>query len=253
MNQEAFTQSVTPVSELWAVVPAAGSGTRLPSAYPKQYLQLKDRSILQRCIDTLLKIDDIEGVVVVLSENDAHWNQLPASKHKQVFTALGGNTRAESVVAGLNMVCEKSQSNDAMVLVHDAARALTATSDINRLVERVMHAPEHGGLLAIKVQDTLKRAKSDAASGAKKPFNIESTVCRDGLWNAQTPQMFRARLLRDALVASSDAVTRGEITDEASAMEIAGYAPALIEALHPNFKITHARDFDLALAMVELT
>lgn len=242
-----------PNNELWAVVPAAGSGTRLPSAYPKQYLQLKDRCILQRAVDTLMAIDNLQGVVVVLSKNDTLWNQLPASSHSNVLTTTGGNTRAESVVAGLNVVCEHAQNENAMVLVHDAARALTATSDINRLIKRVMQAPEHGGLLATKVQDTLKRAKPAATSDATASTAIESTVSRDGLWNAQTPQMFRAGLLRNALVENANAIASGVITDEACAMEKAGYTPALVEALCPNFKITHSRDLDMALALVELS
>jgi len=137
--------------ELWAVVPAAGSGKRLPAAVPKQYLQLKDRCILQRTIDTLLETSDIKGIVVVLSKNDTLWSQLSASSHPQVFTALGGNTRAESVVSGLATVCEQSQSGDAMVLVHDAARALTASSDISRLIERVMFAPGCCARLCLKM------------------------------------------------------------------------------------------------------
>jgi len=198
-----------------------GSGKRLPSAYPKQYLQLKDRCILQRTIDTLLAITDIKGVVVVLSKNDTLWSQLPASAHPQVLTTHGGSTRAESVVAGVTLVCE-----------HDAARVLTAPSDITRLIERVMLATEHGGLLATKVQDTLKRGNTGTA-GSTVPVKVKSTVSRDRLWNAQTPQMFRARLLRDALMA--------------------GYAPALVEALCPNFKITHSRDLDMARALIELS
>jgi len=247
------TSSVTDkAGELWAVVPAAGSGTRLPAALPKQYLQLKGRSILQRAIDTLLAVQGIKGVVVVLATNDTLWNDLPASSHPQVFTTPGGNTRAESVVAGLNVVCEKSPGNNAMVLVHDAARALTSPSDVNRLIERVNTSPEHGGLLATKVQDTLKRAKAETGA-CSEHAKIQATVTRDGLWNAQTPQMFRAQLLRDALMDNLDAVVSGNITDEACAMEKVGYVPALVEALCPNFKITHARDLDMAQALVEFS
>lgn len=238
--------------ELWAVVPAAGSGTRLSSTQPKQYLRLNDRCILQRTIDTLLDVDNIKGIVVVLSENDTLWNDLPASSHPQVMTTLGGNTRAKSVIAGLEKVSRESRNDNAMVLVHDAARALTAVSDISRLVTRVMRAPEHGGLLATKVQDTLKRANPDSVA-EKVHAKIKSTVCRDGLWNAQTPQMFRVQLLHDALVRSADAVASGDITDEACAMEKAGYTPVLVEALCPNFKITHTRDLDMARALVELS
>lgn len=250
MSQSESVKDASVANELWAVVPAAGSGSRLPSANPKQYLPLKDRCILQRSIDTLLDIKNIKGIVVVLSKEDTLWTQLAASKHSKVLTTFGGKTRAESVAAGLAVVCEQSQNDNAMVLVHDAARALTAASDIYRLVDRVMYAPEHGGLLATKVQDTLKRENPDTAN-VEISAEIKSTVTRDGLWNAQTPQMFRARLLRDALVENADAVARGEITDEACAMEKAGYAPALVEALCPNFKITHTRDLDMALALVE--
>jgi len=251
VNQSEPVAPHNAVSELWAVVPAAGSGTRLPSACPKQYLALKDRSILQRAIDTLLEISEIKGVVVVLSKNDTLWQQLPASKHPQVLTTTGGRTRAGSVVAGLNLVCEHSLNEQTMVLVHDAARALTASSDIQRLVDRVMQAPDEGGLLATRVQDTLKRSRPVASPDSPTDTHSEMTLCREGLWNAQTPQMFRARLLRDTLLEHSDAVSSGDITDEACAMEKAGYAPALVEALHPNFKITHSRDLDMALALVD--
>jgi len=240
------------VAQLWAVVPAAGSGSRLASAQPKQYLQLNGRSILQRTIDTLLALDNINGIVVVLAQNDTLWEQLDASKHPKVLTTWGGDSRAESVMAGLAMVCEQSQNEQTMVLVHDAARALTATSDISRLVDRVMFAPEHGGLLATKVQDTLK-SENEPTTGSNGGAKIKNTVSRNGLWNAQTPQMFRARLLHDALVQNSKAMATEDITDEACAMEKAGYTPALVEALCPNFKITHSRDLDMALALVTLS
>lgn len=238
---------------LWAVVPAAGAGTRLPSAYPKQYLEIKGRCILQRAIDTLLAMDVLQGVVVVLSESDTLWGQLEAAKHPLVVTTIGGDSRAESVVAGLKMVHEKAQDDTAMVLVHDAARALTAASDIARLIEQVLQAPEHGGLLATKVQDTLKRSANESKNDAYATQKIESTVSREGLWHAQTPQMFQVRLLLDALTENQAAILRGDITDEACAMETAGYSPALVEALKANFKITHSRDLDMALALVELS
>ncbi|MCL4147725.1 UNVERIFIED_CONTAM: hypothetical protein GTU68_022464 [Idotea baltica] len=226
-------------NELWAVVPAAGSGSRLPSAFPKQYLLLKDRCILQRTIDTLLDVPNIKGVVVCLAKDDALWPKLAASEYPKVLTTVGGDSRAASVIAGLNVVCDKAESENAMVLVHDAARALTATSDIVRLIEQVLPVADQGGLLANKVQDTLKQTE------------IEKTVSREGLWQAQTPQMFRAELLRDTLVKNQDAIERGDITDEACAMENAGYTPILVEALQPNFKITQSRDLDMALALVE--
>lgn len=233
---------------LWAVVPAAGSGSRLPSNYPKQYLQLNGKSILQRTIDTLLQVERLAGVVVVLADKDVFWNELPASTHPKVVTTVGGGTRAESVVAGLNVVCEKADNANAMVLVHDAARALTALSDIERLIQKVSESAEQGGLLATKVQDTLKRGATHANNAST---TIDKTVNRDGLWHAQTPQMFRANDLRQALTSQHAAVASGEITDECCAMEQSGYSPLLVEALKPNFKITRSNDLDMALAMVE--
>lgn len=237
--------------ELWAVVPAAGFGTRLPSAYPKQYLDLKGRCLLQRAVDTLIQLPNIRGVVVVLSKDDTMWAALPASKNPTVMTTTGGATRAESVVAGLKMVCEKSQSENVMVMVHDAARCMTAADDIIRLIDRVNLAPEHGGLLATRVQDTLKRGTTSADDADKQHSVIEATVSRAELWQAQTPQMFRAKLLLDCLLENQQAIAAGDITDEACAMEKSGYVPALVEAVQPNFKITHARDFDMALALIE--
>ncbi len=237
--------------ELWAVVPAAGSGSRLPSAFPKQYLLLNDRCILQRTIDTLLDVPNIKGIVVSLAKDDQLWQRLAASKHPKVFTATGGDSRASSVIAGLDVVCEKVAQDNAMVLVHDAARALTAKSDIVRLIEQVLAVPEQGGLLATKVQDTLKREKASSTQAGNLRTSIEETVSRDGLWQAQTPQLFRAKLLRDTLVKNKEAIERGDITDEACAMESAGHRPILVEALQPNFKITQSRDLDMALALVE--
>jgi len=237
--------------ELWVVVPAAGSGTRLPSACPKQYLELKGRCLLQRAIDTLSLIPDVKGVVVVLAKDDTLWPKIPASKNPLVMTTTGGASRAESVVAGLQIIRKHSSNDSAMVMVHDAARALTSVDDIVRLIDRVKLAPEQGGLLATKVQDTLKRAKVTTDSSDNQHAVIEATVSRDDLWQAQTPQMFRTNALLDCLMENQQAIATGDITDEACAMEKSGFAPALVEALHPNFKITHLRDFNMALAIMQ--
>lgn len=239
------------LAELWAVVPAAGHGSRMPSTKPKQYLELNGRTLLQRAVETLCELPNISGVIVVLSEGDSLWPTLSVSKNAKVKTTIGGATRAESVVAGVKMVCENTRSEQSMVLVHDAARAMTALDDIERLVDRVGQAPEQGGLLAVKVQDTLKRGHSVRAENAEQHTNVTATVSRDDLWQAQTPQMFQANLLLECLMKNADAIAAGDITDEACAMERSGYAPALVEAIEPNFKITHARDFDMALALIE--
>jgi len=236
------------MDEIWAVVPAAGEGSRLSASLPKQYLELNGRCLLQRTVDTLIHVQGVAGVVVVLASDDAYWATLPASKYKRVKTCVGGATRAESVLSGLLKVTEQDTSENVMALVHDAARALTSVADIERLIKLVADAPEQGGLLAVPVQDTLKRAGPTPT--ASLDTHVEITINRANLWQAQTPQLFRAASLRDALQANPDAIDSGAITDEASAMELAGYKPLLVEALQPNFKITRAVDLELAKALV---
>lgn len=237
---------------LWAIVPAAGSGSRLPSAYPKQYLELQGRSILQRTIDTLLSVPNLSGIVVALAEGDELWQRLPASSESSVITCIGGATRAESVVSGLNKVKEHGAEESTMVLVHDAARALTSRSDIVRLIEQVAVNPDQGGILATRVQDTIKKAIDEAhdAGTSVGTVSIANTIDRQALWHAQTPQLFRLSSLLDALISNEAAIKQGQITDESSAMEIMGFKPIMVEALEPNFKITRAVDLTLAHALL---
>ena len=211
---------------------------------PKQYLPLAGKPVLQHTLDTLLAVPQLDAIVVVTAENDSYWPTLAISEHKKIHTIPGGATRADSVLAGVNYVCENRDSEsteDIMVLVHDAARAMTALSDIEQLIDRVSTAPEHGGLLAVPVQDTLKRAQGPT---------VLATVNRENLWQAQTPQFFRAHDLLDALTSNHNAIVAGEITDEASAMEKTGRTPVLVESQYPNFKITRPNDFVLAEALL---
>lgn len=219
----------------------------MASSMPKQYLPLAGKPVLQHTLNTLLGLSNITGIVVVIAENDPHWHTLPISKHKKIHTIHGGAARADSVLAGVNYVCQFSgnaSKNDVMVLVHDAARALTVLSDIEQLIERVSANPEHGGLLAVPVQDTLKRAQASS---------IQATVSRENLWQAQTPQYFRAHDLLEALTANHSAIVAGEITDEACAMEQTGRNPLLVESEYPNFKITRPNDFVLAEALLSIS
>jgi len=177
--------------KLWSVIPAAGSGERMQSESPKQYLPLCGVPVLQRAVDAILEVPNICGIVVVLSADDAHWQSLPASRNKRVHTATGGNVRAESVLAGVKYVREQA-GDDAWVLVHDAARPLVSMTDVSRLIDKVTGEDAVGGLLAVPVQDTLKLA-SDSQDCIR-------TVSRASLWQAQTPQLFRAGQLGDALL-----------------------------------------------------
>lgn len=227
----------TPV---WIVVPAAGSGQRLGGARAKQYQLLDGITMLERTINQMLVIPGVEAVVVVLAEDDKHWQQLHCATDPRVRSVTGGDTRAGSVLAGIDEVLQHAKA-DTWVMVHDAARPLVASSDIQRLVNAVYNSGAIGGLLATPVHDTLKRADNYAG--------VVQTVERADLWQAQTPQLFRVGTLHDALeraMNQDDCI----VTDEASAMEQAGHQPLLVEALQPNFKITRPVDLHLASALL---
>lgn len=227
---------------LWVVVPAAGSGRRMGGALAKQYQMLDGISMLQRTLNALLNLSYVEKVVVVLAEDDKYWAQLDAANNGRILTTTGGSTRAQSVLNGIDSVLQHSATTNHWVLVHDAARPLLAASDVQRLISAVYNSGAPGGLLATPVHDTLKRADEHCAS-------IE-TVNRNGLWQAQTPQMFRCSQLRDAL-ASAIEHNAASVTDEASAMEISGVEPLLVEALEPNFKLTRRLDWHIATALLQ--
>ncbi len=225
----------------WAIVPAAGAGRRMGSAIPKQYLPLAGQSVIVHTLDTLLCHPRLAGVVVVISAEDEWWPEVAAGRvtDKPLLVVTGGAERSHSVLNGLNALQEQAHPED-WVLVHDAARPCLSTADLERLFTELTDDPV-GGLLATPVQDTLKQV--DAAG------RIVATVDRSQLWRALTPQMFRLGPLRDAL---RGALAHGQlVTDEAAAMEAAGFTPRLIEGRADNLKIT--RPEDLALAEFYLT
>lgn len=225
----------------WAVVPAAGAGKRMGSAIPKQYLELLGRPVIAHTLATLLDHPQIDGVVVAVDAQDEWWPVVATDLNaaKPLLCVTGGRERCHSVLNGLEALPKQATPND-WVLVHDAARPCLTTADLDRLLTELTDDPV-GGLLAVPVRDTLKQA--DPAG------RVAATVDRSRLWHALTPQMFRLGMLRDALCA---AVAHGMlVTDEAAAMEAAGFAPRLIEGRADNLKIT--RPEDLALAEFFLT
>ena len=232
----------------WIVVPAAGFGERIGGDTPKQYLPLGQHSILQVTLNQLLQVPNIEGIVVALADDDPLWSSVPASTDPRIHTCIGGNTRADSVVAGLEYVSSKTDS-DTWVFVHDAARPLIQISDIQRLSDAVYNSGAVGGILAARVQDTLKQADEYCC--------IERSVNRESLWQAQTPQLFKVGQLLEAMKSAlsiDDTIDASvTITDEASAMEIAGHDPLLVEALQPNLKITRPVDLRIAAAILNDT
>ncbi|CDI03750.1 4-diphosphocytidyl-2C-methyl-D-erythritol synthase [Candidatus Competibacter denitrificans Run_A_D11] len=220
----------------WAIVPAAGTGKRLGSTIPKQYLTLLDRPVIAHTLAALLQHPRIEGAVVVVDSKDCWWPDIAASLDtaKPLWRAPGGTERCHSVLNGLEVLQAQAESTD-WVLVHDAARPCLTAADLDRLFAQLADDPV-GGLLATPVRDTLKQADSSGRIGV--------TVDRSQLWHALTPQMFRLGDLHHALRA---ALARGLlVTDEAAAMEAAGFSPRLVEGRADNIKITRPEDLALA-------
>jgi len=223
-----------PPAGCWALLPASGKGTRIGADRPKQYLELAGRSILQHTLERLLSHPSIDGAVLVLAADDQHWSGLGLEFDKPVILANGGAERFHSVRNGLARLAEQCVGNP-LVLIHDAVRPLVAHKDLDRLIEQASMKPD-GALLATPVADTLKR---DDGAG-----RVAATQDRRHLWRACTPQAFLLSLIRQALDA---AMKQGlELTDDASAMEAAGYRPRLVQCEPSNFKITHPSDIRLA-------
>jgi len=224
--------STTP--RYWAVIPAAGIGTRMELTTPKQYLTLQGRALLEHVLQCFCDHPAIAGIVVALAPEDPFWGELAIAGHDKITTVTGGLERCHSVLNGLQALQEAAARDD-WVLVHDAARPCLRRADIDALIEALAAHPV-GGILAIPVRDTMKRAG---------PGNvIEATVDRTRLWHALTPQMFRLGLLEQALAA---AVAAGSlVTDEAQAVEITGRQPLLVPGHPDNIKVTHRSDLPLA-------
>jgi 2-C-methyl-D-erythritol 4-phosphate cytidylyltransferase len=214
----------------WAVIPAAGTGSRMGARVPKQYLPLAGKRVIEHSLERLGNHPDISGVVVVLAANDPYWRQITPTCAVPLFTVTGGAERFHSVLNGLDRLTELAAPDD-WVLVHDAARPCLRLADMDLLMRALADHPV-GGLLAIPVTDTVKRAD---ASGT-----VLETVARDGLWRALTPQMFRLGALHAAL---STALRHGrQVTDEAAAMELAAASPRLVRGHDDNIKITSPDD-----------
>lgn len=227
---------------IWAVVPAAGVGKRMQSAIPKQYLPLNGRPVLEHTLNQLLANESIEGLVIALQEDDGYWEDISIETDKPVIRAPGGKERADSVLSALDTLMQlEGSSEDASetlwVMVHDAVRPCVRQEDIDKLAAEVGD-DANGGLLALPVRDTMKRQKAGSDSF------VSETVDRENLWHALTPQYFQAKALKAAL---ERGLEQGlAITDEASAMEFAGFSPRLVSGHEDNIKITRPADLQLA-------
>ena len=222
---------------LAVVVPAAGVGKRMKSACPKQYLTIKEQTVLEHTVLRLLSHPAIEQVVIALGNNDEYYQDTSLINHPQIKTVVGGQERVDSVLAGLKYL--QSQGLE-WALVHDAARPCITVKDIDTLVQQCISTSK-GGLLAYPAKDTIKRTANQQ--------DVDVTVDRSVLWHALTPQMFKTNELVDSI---EYGLAKGlTITDESSAIEQANLASQLVEGSSDNIKIT--RPEDLALAEFILT
>ncbi len=217
---------------LWALVPCAGSGARAQAAGPKQYAPVAGQPMVLHTLAALQGVRRLAGTLVVVSAGDTFFDTQEANV---LVAACGGATRAQTVRNGLQALQEQGAEADDWVLVHDAARCLVTPAQIDSLIDACVEDPV-GGLLALKLPDTLKQAHGD---------RVAQTVDRSDKWLAQTPQMFRLEALQQALLSAGDAVT-----DESSAMEFVGLQPRLVEGSAQNFKVTYPQDFALAQAVL---
>jgi 2-C-methyl-D-erythritol 4-phosphate cytidylyltransferase len=225
------------------VIPAAGSGRRFAASVPKQYAALGSATVIEHALAPFESDPDCTGIVVVVAADDNLWPAIAARRTRLIETAPGGSERVHSVRAGLRVLAQHAREDD-WVMVHDAARPCFAASDL-ALLKRELAAHEVGGLLAVPLADTLKRA-----ANAANPAAVDSTVDRAGLWRAATPQVFRLGHLSRAL----DAALAGNRipTDEAQAIEWAGFRPRLVAGRPDNIKVTTGEDLKLATAILTL-
>ncbi|MDN5783043.1 MAG: 2-C-methyl-D-erythritol 4-phosphate cytidylyltransferase [Luteimonas sp.] len=215
---------------LWAGVPAAGRGARFGGEVPKQYIDVAGEPLLAHTLRALLAHPKVQGAVVVLAEGDESWPSWREFEGKSLRTCVGGDARADSVLAGLAALPDEVRADD-FVLVHDAARPNLSAADLEQLLERGRNDPV-GAILAAPVRDTLKRSGDDGG--------IDRTEPRERLWRALTPQLFRRLQLTRALEAAQAAGI--EVTDESMAMERQGLRPLLVEGADDNFKVTTPAD-----------
>ena len=222
---------------IWAVIPAAGVGKRYSSDIPKQYLPLSGTPVLLHSINKLVKLDEIEEILVALNPEDTFWKKLNFS-HPKVKAIHGGLQRCNSVNSALEELSGRAKKGD-WVLVHDAVRPCISDSDLKKITS-IVNDEEVGGLLAFPILDTIKEVGEN--------LEVQKTIPRENLWSAMTPQIFRYEVLKQALDA---AIMAGEsVTDEASAIEAIGLTPRIIQGEKTNIKITHPSDMVLADSII---
>ncbi len=227
-----------------ALLPTAGTGSRLGGELPKQFQQLAGKPMLCYAIEAFLNTPQVESIWIGVSPGfiDNPILQTIANGAKEIqFLPTGGPTRQETVRNTLAAMLKAGVAEDDWILVHDAARPGITPALIEKLINSVKLS-NAGGILAVPLADTLKQADLDSVIAGNIPHS-ERTIPREHLWQAQTPQMFGLKQLHDAL--ESAIRLEADVTDEASAIELAGAKPLLIEGAARNFKVTHPADWEL--------
>ena len=220
-------------TKLWAIVPAAGSGSRFSKTELKQYQYIQNRTVLEHTVNRLNTLD-LAGCVLAIGENDNFARTLSFDHKEKLHFCLGGAERVHSVLNALIYLSEIAHVDD-WVMVHDAARPCVTTACLEQLYQTAV-ATDQSAILAIPVRDTLKKV----SQGTK----IKTTVSRDQLWQAQTPQIAKLDVLKTAI--ESALKQQLTITDEASALEAAGQIVNIVHGRSDNIKITYPYDLELA-------
>lgn len=233
-----YARAAAEPAQFWALLPCAGSGTRAGAgATPKQYCRVAGLPLVLHTLAAFAGVERLRSTLVAVAPGDRFFDALGGGGYFAV--PCGGPTRADTVLAGLRELRTRGAGERDWVLVHDAARCLVTTAQINALIDNCV-GDQVGGLLAHKLADTLKTASSGPGG-----IRVVSTVDRGDKWLAQTPQMFRLGPLAAALEKFGAVAT-----DEASAMEAMGEHPRLVAGSALNFKVTYPEDFALAEAVL---
>lgn len=222
----------------WVVIPATGIGARAGASIPKQYLQINNLSILDHTIHVFKKFG-FKNILVILNKKDKIYQP-----QDNVYTCIGGEERYLSISLGLKFLTQKQIDKNAWVLVHDAVRPCLNQQDLSQLILQVSKSNTAGGILGKPVADTLKSCENNI---------ILTSVSRRNLWQALTPQMFRLGILEQAYdnIQNLSELDKKNITDDAYLIEKLGLQPIMIEAQHPNPKLTYPQDIDYIKFLIE--
>lgn len=225
--------------KLWAIIPAAGSGNRFSKTQLKQYQTIQDKTVLEHTIQRITDLP-LYAYVLAIAQDDDVAQTLNFNQSDKALFCIGGKERVDSVLNALIFLSDRADPND-LVFVHDAARPCVSTENLHALVHTAI-TQNCSAILATPVRDTLKRVSQNTV--LESANNIEKTVNREYLWQAQTPQISTIRLLKSAIeIALKDHIT---ITDEASALEYVGETVKVVVGRSDNIKITYPEDLDLA-------